>query len=374
VTWVIAIAGFCALIMVHEAGHFLAAKAVGMKVERFSLFFPPKLLSFRYGETDYQLGALPLGGYVKITGMSAEELATVDPVDLPRAYYNKEPWKRVVVILAGPAMNLLTAFLLIAALLMAGNLDAAIALDNLAPAQKTIRQVPTTIVGAIAKGSGAHGILKLGDRIVAIGGKTISPRSVDAAIQHDTCAGGAKRNGCAATVPVSVTVLRRGYERTVAITPHYDSQLKRMVLGVGLDARAVANHFGVFAALGTSVGTMWDLGTSTITHYFDALVSSKARGQLQSAVGIAQDTQQAVAAGAGLALVLLALVSLVLAVVNLFPFLPLDGGHVVWSIAEKIRGKRISLSAMWRYSTPGVILLAFLVVSGISNDISRLSG
>ena len=329
-TWVIAIAGFCALIMVHEAGHFLAAKAVGMKVERFSLFFPPKLLSFRYGETDYQLGALPLGGYVKITGMSAEELATVDPVDLPRAYYNKEPWKRVVVILAGPAMNLLTAFLLIAALLMAGNLDAAIALDNLAPAQKTIRQVPTTIVGAIAKGSGAHGILKLGDRIVAIGGKTISPRSVDAAIQHDTCA--------------------------------------------GLDARAVANHFGVFAALGTSVGTMWDLGTSTITHYFDALVSSKARGQLQSAVGIAQDTQQAVAAGAGLALVLLALVSLVLAVVNLFPFLPLDGGHVVWSIAEKIRGKRISLSAMWRYSTPGVILLAFLVVSGISNDISRLSG
>ena len=234
--------------------------------------------------------------------------------------------------------------------------------------------MPTTIVGAIAKGSGAHGVLKLGDRIVAVDGRTVSPRSVDAAIQHDTCAGGAKRNGCAAAVPVSVTVLRRGYERTVAITPHYDSQLKRMVLGVGLDARAVANHFGVLAALGTSVGTMWDLGTSTITHYFDALVSSKARGQLQSAVGIAQDTQQAVAAGAGLALVLLALVSLVLAVVNLFPFLPLDGGHVVWSIAEKIRGKRISLSAMWRYSTPGVILLAFLVLSGITNDISRLSG
>ena len=85
---------------------------------------------------------------------------------------------------------------------------------------------------------------------------------------------------------------------------------------------------------------MWDTATSTVTHYFDALVSSKVRKQLQSAVGIAQDTQQAVARGPGFALVLLALVSLVLAVVNLFPFLPLDGGHVVWSLAEKVRGKR----------------------------------
>ena len=71
---------------------------------------------------------------------------------------------------------------------------------------------------------------------------------------------------------------------------------------------------------------------------------------------------------------LLALVSLVLAVVNLFPFLPLDGGHVVWSLAEKIRGRRVSFTAMWRYSLPGVLLLAFLVLNGIDNDISRLSG
>jgi regulator of sigma E protease len=67
-------------------------------------------------------------------------------------------------------------------------------------------------------------------------------------------------------------------------------------------------------------------------------------------------------------------VSLVLAIVNLFPFLPLDGGHIVWSLAEKIRGRRISVSTMWRYSSVGVILLAFLVLNGISNDISRLSG
>jgi regulator of sigma E protease len=79
-------------------------------------------------------------------------------------------------------------------------------------------------------------------------------------------------------------------------------------------------------------------------------------------------------AGAGYALVFLGYVSLVLAVINLFPFLPLDGGHIVWSLAEKLRGKRISVGAMYRYSSVGLILLAFLVISGVSNDIGRLGG
>jgi regulator of sigma E protease len=372
-TWVLALGGFCALIVLHELGHFLAAKAVGMRVERFSLFFPPKLLAFKWGETEYQLGALPLGGYVKITGMTAEELATIDPIHADRAYYNKAPWKRIVVILAGPAMNLLIAFLLIAAVLLSGNLSGAVAIDNLAPAQNTINALPTTVVGDVAKGSGAAGTLKAGDRIVAIDGHTVSASSVDRALRTSRCAGPAV-NGCAATTPARVTVVRAGQRRTFTVTPHYDKSLHKMVLGVGLDARALAVHYGIIGAAGASVGTMWDLGTSTITHYFDAIVSSKARRQLQSVVGIAQDTNQAVAAGAGLALVLLALISLVLAIVNLFPFLPLDGGHIVWSIAEKVRGKRISIGAMWRYSTPGVILLAFLVLSGFSNDIGRLGG
>ena len=90
-TWVIAIAGFCALIVLHEAGHFFAAKAVGMRVERFSLFFPPRLFGFRIGETDYQIGALPLGGYVKITGMTPDELSTVDLRVSERTYYMKAP-------------------------------------------------------------------------------------------------------------------------------------------------------------------------------------------------------------------------------------------------------------------------------------------
>lgn len=87
-----------------------------------------------------------------------------------------------------------------------------------------------------------------------------------------------------------------------------------------------------------------------------------------------QDTHASINAGAGFALVFLGFFSLALAVINLFPFLPLDGGHVLWALAEKVSGRRISLSTMLRFSSVGLVLLAFLVISGISNDISRLGG
>ncbi|MGA3362707.1 MAG: site-2 protease family protein [Solirubrobacteraceae bacterium] len=372
-TWVIAIAGFCALIVLHEAGHFVAAKAVGMRVERFSLFFPPKLVSFRRGETEYQIGAIPFGGYVKITGMTPDELSSVDLRVAERSYYMKEPWKRIVVILAGPAVNLLTAFVLFAAVLLSHGLDGAYAIGNLAPSQTTVRALPELRVVSVQSHSGAAGVLKSGDTIVAIDGIAESPADPDAALAHYRCAG-RQTNGCAATAAATVTFRRGGRTLTRSITPHYNSKVKHMVLGVSSAAPLAAVDFSLTGALSTSAGAMWDLGTSTITHYFDALVHSKDRKQLQSVVGIAQDTQEAVARGPGYGLVVLALVSLVLAVVNLFPFLPLDGGHVVWSVAERLRGRRVSLTAMWRFSSVGIVLLAFLVLNGISNDVSRLGG
>ena len=112
----------------------------------------------------------------------------------------------------------------------------------------------------------------------------------------------------------------------------------------------------------------------TLTGFGRALTNSKARKQLSSIVGITQDAHETVAAGAGYALAFLGFLSLILAVINLFPFLPLDGGHVLWSLAEKLRGQRISLAAMYRFSSVGILLLLFLVVNGVSNDISRLGG
>ena len=114
--------------------------------------------------------------------------------------------------------------------------------------------------------------------------------------------------------------------------------------------------------------------TTTITGFGRALTSSKVRHQVSSIVGITQDAHETVVAGPGYALVFLGFLSLILAVINLFPFLPLDGGHVLWSLAEKLRGKRISLLAMYRFSSVGIVLMLFLVINGVSNDINRLAG
>ena len=110
-SYFLAFLGFIALIVLHEAGHFTAAKAVGMRVERFSLFFGPMLVKVRRGETEYGIGPIPLGGYVKITGMNPHE--DIPPDVRPRAYFNQKVWKRIVVILAGPAVNLLIAFFIL---------------------------------------------------------------------------------------------------------------------------------------------------------------------------------------------------------------------------------------------------------------------
>src|ERR1700685_1997988 len=119
-TYLIAIAGIVALVIVHEFGHFIVAKAVGMRVERFSLFFGPMLVKVRRGETEYGIGPIPLGGYVKITGMNPNEEIPEEVGS--RAYYRQPVWKRVVVILAGPAMNLLVAFIILTGLVLSQGL------------------------------------------------------------------------------------------------------------------------------------------------------------------------------------------------------------------------------------------------------------
>ena len=147
-----------------------------------------------------------------------------------------------------------------------------------------------------------------------------------------------------------------------------------MVLGVELGRAARARTSACSAPLGTSAGAMWDLGTSTIAHYFDALVHSKAREQLQSVVGITQDTQEAVARGPGYALVLLG-AGLARAGGRQPVPVPAAGRRACRLVAGRDAcAAGACRCAMWRFSSVGIVLLAFLVLNGISNDISRLGG
>jgi regulator of sigma E protease len=369
VSWILTLLGIVVLIVLHELGHFTAAKAVGMRVERFSLFFPPTIARIKRGETEYAIGAIPAGGYVKITGMSPEEIKDLDPEVARRAYYNQAPWKRIVVILAGPGVNIAIAFLLFWAVLFAGSLNGAIALGNLDPSVHTL--VPTTSVQAIERHEPADGVLRAGDRILAVEGHHATVTSAMAAIAAHRCAG-TLSNGCRAVTPVRLTVRRGGHDVTLSVYPRYSKQVKRML--IGFDFGAANKQFGAFAAAGAAVSAMWHITTGTLTGFGHALTSAKARKQIHSIVGITEIDHETVVAGGGYALVFLGFLSLILAVINLFPFLPLDGGHVLWSLAEKIRKRRISVVAMYRYSSVGIVLLLFLVVNGVSNDISRLAG
>jgi regulator of sigma E protease len=368
-SWAIALVGFMLLIVLHELGHFFAAKAVGMRVERFSLFFPPTLFSVRRGETEYGIGAIPLGGYVKITGMSPEEIGGLEPDVARRAYYTQAPWKRVVVILAGPGVNLLIAFALFWAILASGSLNGDYTLENLNSSIHTL--LPSTSVQAIEKGAPADGVLRQHDRIVAVDGRRASVTSTIEAVDSHRCAG-TPVNGCTAATPVQLTILRAGHERTLAVRPRYNKTLGRML--IGFDFGVAPKPVGVLAAAGLAGREMWVTTTSMISNIGKAFTSSKVRRQLHSVVGITEIAHETVVAGAGYALVFAGFVSLILAVFNLFPFLPLDGGHILWSLAEKVRGRRISLAAMYRFSSVGIVLLAFLVINGLGNDIGRLGG
>jgi regulator of sigma E protease len=364
VSWFLAFAGFAALIILHEFGHFAAAKAVGMRVERFALFFPPLLGKVRRGETEYAIGAIPLGGYVRITGMSPrEELA---PDVAHRAYYRQAVWKRIVVIAAGPAMNVLIAFLLAFGLFLF---------------QGTV-QPHSLRVDQVAASGGAAGKLQEGDRILSIDGRPgyapgLSDAQVDRrqaelrrVVDSHTCAG-RQTNGCRATTPATVVVLRDGERVTLKITPTYDAQLKRMLLGLA---------YGEFQGVGPgraavlSGEAMWRVTKLTVTSIARLFYDEQARKQVSGVVGSYETTRQSFQFDTARALQVLAIISLSLAVVNLFPFLPLDGGHIFWALAEKVRGRPIPFSIMERASLVGFMLVAFLFVIGLTNDIGRLRG
>jgi regulator of sigma E protease len=367
VSWFLTLLGIVALIILHELGHFAVAKAVGMRVERFSLFFPPTLFRIRRGETEYAIGAIPAGGYVKITGMNPEELDGLEPEVARRAYYAQAPWKRIVVILAGPGVNILIAFVLFWGILVTGNLNGAGALESINPSVATV----TPTVKAVERGQPGEGVLRPGDRIVAVEGRSATFASTLEGVNAHPCAGPLVE-GCRAATPVHLSVLRAGHRVNLSIYPRYNMHERRMLIGFRFSG--VPKPIGPLTAASTALDEMWNSTSHTLTGFVNALTSSKARHEVSSIVGITRVGHETVSAGAGYAIVFLGYLSLVLAVINLFPFLPLDGGHIAWSLAEKIRGRRVSVMAMYRYSSVGIVLLLFLVINGVTNDINRLAG
>ena len=346
------------MVLVHEFGHFAVAKAVGMRVERFSLFMGPLLVKFRRGETEYGIGPFPLGGYVRITGMNPHE--DIPPEVLPRAYYNQAVWKRVVVILAGPAMNLLIAFAIVFALVLSSG----------QPKVSHGQPVASHTVAAIRSNTPSAAALKPGDQIVSVDGVGGSPDAIRKQIGTHRCAG-VPAAGCRAATPAAVVVRREGRLITLQIRPRYVAADKRPELGFSFGT--VYEPVGALHAASITASNLWSVTTRTVSTVA-RLFEPQERKQLHSIVYGYTATQESFATSVPQALWVLALISLSLAIINLFPFLPLDGGHVFWAVAEKLRGKRIPFEVMERAGVVGFVLILLVFVIGISNDISLLSG
>jgi regulator of sigma E protease len=359
-SWFLAFAGFAALIILHEFGHFVVAKLTGMRVERFFLFFPPKVMSFKRGETEYGVGAVPLGGFVKITGMNPDE--ELPPEVAHRGYYHQPVWKRIVVILAGPVMNLLIAFFILFGL--AFGVEEAVG--------------PGIEVGEVTEGSPAEGKLEDGDRIVSVDGvRAFNLDFEDRAerlreeIDSHSCAEG-RSDGCAAETPAELVVSRDDRLVPLSITPEYDEARDRNLIGFALAPATVAPvNPSPREAAGISADFMWFV-TSSTAEVFARIVDRY--DELSGPVGSYEATRQAFEFDARTALTLLAVISLSLAIINLFPFLPLDGGHIFWSVVEKLRGRPVAFATMERAGVIGFMLVIFIFLIGLTNDIGRLTG
>jgi regulator of sigma E protease len=357
-SWVYIFLGFSALIILHEAGHFFAAKATGMRVEKFFLFFGPKLVSIKRGETEYGIAAIPAGGYVKISGMNPDD--KLPSGEEHRGYYEQPVWKRIVVIGAGPAVNIALAFAILFFVFLANG------------------QKATQTVGDVVPKSPAAKVLRQGDEIVAIDGRRypqlgIEPRLekfIDQVSSH-RCAG-KQVDGCLAATPVELTIRRDGARRTISVRPEYEAALGHTRIGFGYGSAPA--EYGIGGAAGQALDGMWMVTSGTVT-VFANIFDPEHRKEVSGVVGVSDVAHQTIDKfGATQAFILLALVSLSLGLINLFPFLPLDGGHIFWSLVEKVRGKRVPFRVMERASAIGFVLVIMLFFLGLSNDIGRLTG
>jgi len=357
-SWFWVFVGFCLLIVLHEAGHFFAAKATGMRVERFFLFFGPTIWSVKRGETEYGVKAIPLGGYVKITGMNPEE--DVPPEHEANAYFRKPVWKRIVVVAAGPAVNIVLAFAILFGVYLVNG-----------------RPEVDQRVGAVKPKTPAAKVLQPGDKILAFDGDRFSNLSgkerltkLGETVASHECKG-KQVEGCVAATPVRVTIDRDGEVKVLSIYPRYDKEAERNLIGISYGSRLV--DLDVAGAASYAGDTIWEVATGTV-HVFTHLFEAEQRKQVSGVVGISDVGHQVIEKGLERALLLLALVSLSLGLVNLLPILPLDGGHIFWAVVEKLRGRPVSLRVMERATMVGIAVVLMFFFLGLSNDIGRITG
>jgi len=363
---IIIIVGIILMIMIHEGGHFLAAKALDMKVTEFFFGFGPRLWSIQRGETEYGIKAFPVGGYVRIIGMNPyEEIA---PEDMGRTYRGKPFWAKSVVVLAGVATHFVVAFIILFFVFTTVGVDTGEATTEVAAVSATLADATTTSPAAAAG-------LQDGDVILEIDGVATPTwdELVDAiaARPGQSVAVAIERDGSAIEIPVTLAAVDDGEGGTrgfLGVSPVNATERVGVLAGVG-EAGS-----GVLSAVDASWDGMWHLFTN-----LGSLVQATFEGDQQtidetrplSVVGLGRLGADTQAAGLSYTLQLLALIFIFLALFNAIPIYPLDGGHFVVALYEKIRGREPDVRKLAPIATAVVIFMILLGLFAVYLDIAR---
>jgi regulator of sigma E protease len=404
----VAIFGLAFLILVHEAGHFFTARGVGMRPRKFYIGFPPALLKTNRNGIEYGLGAIPFGGYVKIPGMHRPAPSDLDVhfgpalYEEPRllgdvervkrlvgqgafeearqalakleqalthatlsgkarraadrgltelddalgsdAYWRQRTWKRLAVIAAGPGANLVLAIVLLAAVYMLG-----------IPSDAS-RKVGDVIPGSPAAAAG----LKADDRIIGVN-RVPAEDFTDVRDAIRNSKGG----------PLVLSVVRNGQYKE--LKPVHPTKTEG-VYTLGFHPAAVRyKHYNPARAVALAAEDTW-LVTKAMGTWLGHIASGSGRKDVSTPVGIVQQSSKAVQLGWREYFQVLAIISLSLALLNLLPLLPLDGGHMAFSIVEGVRGRAVGRAVYERVSAVGIALVLLLFFVGLSNDIGNIRG
>ncbi len=381
-TWIAPIIVFGLVIFVHELGHFVAAKLMGVYAPRFSIGFGPSLLKKKYGETEYVLAAFPLGGYVRMASREDEatafleggsENSAVEPGDLKKDGYDpnamipfgpkpipESRWfeskslpARLFIMLAGVTMNAVLAYVIYAGLIMRSGIP-----TPLPVAAAVTPDKPAALAG-----------IQAGDSIAFLNGARLASWEVLL-----------DKIGSSAGVPLRLGLVRQGRPVEVVVTPLSEEApdprtgIKRRVGRIGM----VAKEGFIPVALPRALGEAWAITIDKGTAIFQTLGALFSRGvgvsELGGPIAIAQISVQAARGGIENLLALIALISINVAVFNLLPIPILDGGQIVLNIAESIKGSAFSTQTRERILKTGLALIALLFVTVMFNDISRNMG
>lgn len=380
------------LVLVHEAGHFFAAKISGVRVDEFAFGFPPKLFSFKKGETTYKINLIPLGGYVKIHGENGQD--ETEDKDIKRNFSNKHPLLKIFILSAGVIMNIVLAFLLISISAFtfsanSFNVDKNPEVYQTFLEEGKVKEEFLTIVSIQKKSPAEASGLKVGNKVLEIylnkenaSGKINQEEKLD---QNQSGESLTKQiseaiNSTGSNYVDSITIVYKDKKDEISTTTlagvyNLEGNMDKKVIGLALSKTAIIK-IGPLEAFKIGFYRTTEYTMLTLVGFKNLFVDLIGKGTLSQdiagPVGIFEMVGEAKVLGMGYLFLFTSVLSISLAIFNILPFPALDGGRILFVIIEWISGKRISEKWQVILNSAGLILLLLLMVLVTVKDVLKL--